>query len=152
MSHEFGTDFPEINCSKKKIEAELVSSLMDKISTKTLARLMLANKVCWGPWRRYKFDCWDASTYVVGLRSELEPQDGEVTPGYSQIISARNRIATPTPLCMALVNTGGEGYHVGLVINPEEQRIWSKWGKAQSDIGSPVYFGQNGYEVEYYHW
>lgn len=148
-----GHDFPEVNRGKSSVLAEVGLALLGtEVDASTIARMLEATRVSWGPWRRLNFDCYEAVAYVVGEREVLDGSDDqEMPPIYSEIVQNRRKLSEPNLLSMAIVNTGGEGYHIGLVIDPDRKRIWSKWGQTQADVGPEEYFG-SGREVEYYEW
>lgn len=145
--------FPEINKSEIGVLAEVSKSVEgSNISVQQIARLLEVTRLSFSNHRGGNFDCYRAVSYVMGEREIPDKSDEEgLPPKYNKIVENRQRLSSPELLAVAIVNTGGGGYHIGLVVNDHKCRIWGKWGVTNVDIGPESHFAGKK-EVEYYKW
>lgn len=104
-------------------------------------RLVETTEKSFDPQSRRLFDCYRAVAYVSGDLDTLEVEEGTGKyPGYRALIdsllkSGRARVSQPRNILdIAVVKTGLDAYHIGLVVQTNPVKIWAKEGLTEAKI------------------
>jgi len=111
------------------------------IKSQQKKRLVKATEKSFDPQSCRLFDCYRAIAYVGGDLDVLGVEEGAGEyPGYRKLIDrllrgGRVRVSEPRDIMnIAVVKTGHDAYHVGLVVNVSPIKIWAKEGLTEVKI------------------